>query len=124
MAIDIYCWLTMRLLSVRKPTLIPWKSLQEQFGAGYSLDSAGRRDFKVNFQKQLKKVLVVYPEAKVTVPDGKGGLLFSRPFPARNVALFDPRNHEAAGRHITGDRGPRSDEGVVFQRHRGNEDAV
>ena len=81
MAIDIYCWLTMRLLSVKKPTLIPWKSLQEQFGAGYSLDSAGRRDFKVNFQKQLKKVLVVYPEAKVSVPDGKGGLLIKHSKP-------------------------------------------
>ena len=81
MAIDIYCWLTMRLLSVRKPTLIPWKSLQEQFGAGYSLDSAGRRDFKANFQKQLKKVLVVYPEAKVSVPDRKGGLLIKNSKP-------------------------------------------
>lgn len=81
MAIDIYCWLTMRLLSVRKPTLIPWKSLQEQFGAGYSLDSAGRRDFKANFQKQLKKVLVVYPEAKVSVPDGTGGLLIKHSKP-------------------------------------------
>ena len=81
MAIDIYCWLTMRLLSVKRPTLIPWESLQQQFGAGYPNTAKGRQNFKDNFKKQLKKVLVVYPEAKVSVPDGKGGLLIKHSKP-------------------------------------------
>ena len=62
MALDIYCWLTYRMSYLRKQVNIPWSVLEMQFGADY-----GRTiDFKVNFIKQLKSVLVVYPEAKVT----------------------------------------------------------
>ena len=34
------------------------------------------------------------------------GVYFFSVFSSRNVALFDPRNRESAGRYITGDRGP------------------
>jgi len=61
MALDIYCWLTYRMSYLKKQTEIPWPILEMQFGADY-----GRTiDFKVNFIKQLRAVLAVYPEAKV-----------------------------------------------------------
>lgn len=65
LALDIYCWLTYRMSYLRKDTKIPWAALQVQFGAGYPTTKPGRKNFKINFVKQLQKVLVVYPEAKV-----------------------------------------------------------
>lgn len=61
MALDIYCWLTYRMSYVRKPVVVPWEALEAQFGAQYNT----KYDFKKNFIKQLKKVRVVYPAAKV-----------------------------------------------------------
>jgi len=61
MALDIYCWLTYRLFYLRKPTVIPWAALEVQFGADY----ARTRAFKEAFLTQLRKVSVVYPEARV-----------------------------------------------------------
>jgi hypothetical protein len=73
MALDIYCWLTYRMSYLKKPTNIPWEGLQAQFGSGYPNDSQGTRNFKKKFLLQLKKVLVVYPEARVG--EGVSGLL-------------------------------------------------
>lgn len=64
MALDIYVWLTYRMSYLAKPTEIPWQALQAQFGAGYPMTSQGTRDFKKSFLGHMKKVLVVYPEAK------------------------------------------------------------
>jgi len=61
MALDIYCWLTYRMFSVKRNTPpIPWQCLQTQFGADY----AHTRNFKLSFLEQLKKVSVIYPEAR------------------------------------------------------------
>jgi hypothetical protein len=62
MALDIYCWLTYRMSYLSRPTLIPWESLQWQFGAEYS---SGVRFFKRAFLKHLTTVAVVYPDVKV-----------------------------------------------------------
>ncbi len=69
MALDIYMWLTYRMSYLSKPTVIPWRGLQAQFGSGYPLNSRGAADFKRNFLIHLKKVLVVYPNAKVGAAD-------------------------------------------------------
>ena len=69
MAIDIYTWLTFRMFYLQKPTVIPWAGLAGQFGAGY----AEPWHFKAAFLRELKKVLVVYPEAKLE--DAPKGLL-------------------------------------------------
>lgn len=61
LALDIYIWLTYRMSYLRKPTVIPWGSLQLQFGADYKRD----RDFRKAFLNRLKMVSVIYPEAKV-----------------------------------------------------------
>lgn len=81
MALDIYLWLTYRLFYLRHQTAIPWAGLSGQFGADYSR----LRDFKAAFQKELKKVLVVYPEAKVDAGSEDRGLILlpSKPHVAR-----------------------------------------
>ncbi len=61
MAIDIYCWLTYRMSYLRRISSIPWPVLQVQFGANYN----DTRQFKRKFLTHLKKVLFVYPEARV-----------------------------------------------------------
>lgn len=65
MALDIYCWLTYRMSYLKKSSTIPWEVLQIQFGADYASTSQGIRDFKRAFLRELKRVKVVYPEAKL-----------------------------------------------------------
>lgn len=70
LALDIYCWLTYRMSYLRKPTLIPWEALELQFGSEYKRTY----DFRIAFNEQLKKVSLVYPEARIS-DDIKGLLL-------------------------------------------------
>ena len=69
LALDIYTWLTYRMSYHKHNTEIPWKALQMQFGASYSTDAQGVRNFKKNFLSHLKKVHAVYPEARVGTGD-------------------------------------------------------
>jgi len=61
LAIDLYVWLTYRMSYLRKPTLIPWKSLQAQFGAAY----ARPRDFRRKVLARLEAVLSAYPTIRI-----------------------------------------------------------
>jgi len=72
LALDLYCWLTYRMSYLRKDTMIPWHSLQAQFGADYRRE----RDFKSKFSESLRKVLTVYPAARAN-PTSNG--LFIQP---------------------------------------------
>ncbi len=56
-ALDLYCWLTWRLYSVKKYTSIPWEYLQSQFGSSYK----HLRQFRDRFKHVLDLVLEVYP---------------------------------------------------------------
>jgi hypothetical protein len=61
LALDLYCWLSYRLSYLKKPTTIPWAALALQFGSDY-----GRlRDFRAAFLDELRKVSVLYPEARL-----------------------------------------------------------
>lgn len=64
LALDIYCWLTYRMSYLNKQTSIPWRALQTQFGSDYSFDTQGLRNFKKAFLRELRKIYVIYPEAK------------------------------------------------------------
>ncbi|MGB5401070.1 MAG: replication protein RepA [Thermoanaerobaculia bacterium] len=68
LAIDLYTWLTYRMSSLGKPTLIPWNSLQAQFGADYSRP----RDFRRRVSKYLEAVLGIYPAVRLS--QSKSGL--------------------------------------------------
>ena len=79
MALDIYMWLTYRMFYLRKPTQLKWASLQAQFGAEYADTASGRQGFKKGFTHALKKVQVIYPDAKVDAIEGGILLLPSKP---------------------------------------------
>lgn len=71
MALDLYVWMTFRLSYLDRPIEIPWEALANQFGSDY-----GRlRAFKAALLTELKKVVVVYPTARVT--EGETGLRLS-----------------------------------------------
>jgi Plasmid encoded RepA protein len=62
-ALDLYCFLTYRMFTLRQETVIPWEALMMQFGS----ETVSQRKFRQQFNKALKAVLIVYPEAKVDV---------------------------------------------------------
>lgn len=85
LALDVYAWLAHRLRRIRKPgyTKLSWKNLKEQFGQEYRIS----KDFKKEFRDALRKVLVVYPDARVE--DFIGGLtLYASPPPVRETKVF------------------------------------
>ncbi len=71
LAMDIYSWLTYRMSYLKKSTLIPWASLQLQFGADY----ARTRAFKAKFLEHLREVRVLYSHARLSTEDHRGLLI-------------------------------------------------
>jgi hypothetical protein len=69
MDLDVYAWLTHRMFHLAKPSNVSWAQLSGQFGHGYR----ELRKFRRFFLDSLKRVQVVYPEAKFRI--GEGGLL-------------------------------------------------
>jgi len=65
LALDVYAWLTHRMYMLRSPVVIPWGSLQAQFGGDYAKTPQGRRDFRRKLLIRVKDVLALYPEAVV-----------------------------------------------------------
>ncbi|MFF2554731.1 replication protein RepA [Nocardia sp. NPDC058058] len=69
--LDIYAWLTYRMVSVKQETMVPWESLMMQFGsAGATSDRRQRHQFRRDFTAALRQVVVVYPQANVDTIDG------------------------------------------------------
>lgn len=80
LALDIYTWLAHRLHRIEgRGVVLHWKSLREQFAQEYQGKDPDH-DFKNTFLPALKKVLLVYPEAKVKPVTG-GVLLLGSPPP-------------------------------------------
>ena len=75
MDLDVYAWLVHRLFHLSKPSMVSWSQLSDQFGHNYGLP----RKFRRFFLDSLKRVSVVYPEAKLKVSDAGILLLPSRP---------------------------------------------
>lgn len=77
LAMDAYAMLAQRLRRIEgRPVVLHWKNLHAQFGQEY----ADPKNFKRAFLSALKKVLVVYPKAKVKVVTG-GILMMASPPP-------------------------------------------
>lgn len=73
LSLDVYAWLAHRLHRIEgRGVPLYWKPLREQFAQEYKGKDPDK-DFKKEFLPTLKKVLAVYPQAKVKVV--KGGLL-------------------------------------------------
>jgi Plasmid encoded RepA protein len=89
MDLDVYAWLVHRLFSLGKPSAMSWAQLSGQFGHSYG----EVRYFRRFFLDSLKRVLKVYPEAKVK-PTATGLLLLpSRPHVARAAAKSSVSSH-------------------------------
>ncbi|NWL26682.1 hypothetical protein DM794_06345 [Paenarthrobacter ureafaciens] len=65
MRLDLYAWLVYRLKYLERPTTVSWGQLAGQFGADYKV----KRQFKAAFEKNLREVLVLYPQAKTLVTE-------------------------------------------------------
>lgn len=78
LALDVYAWLAHRLRRVKKPgyVRISWRSLKEQFGQEYKES----KDFKKEFRDCLRKVRLVYPDARIGEMIG-GLILYASPPP-------------------------------------------
>ena len=80
LALDVYAWLAHRLHRIEgRGVVLHWKSLRDQFAQEY----AGKdpdKNFKKEFMPALRKVLAVYPQAKVKTVTG-GVLLIGSPPP-------------------------------------------
>lgn len=59
-SLDIYMWLTYRMFSLRKETVVPWEALKMQFGS----ETSTMVKFRELFRRALVQVQTVYP-AKV-----------------------------------------------------------
>jgi len=98
LAIDLYVWLTYRMSYLRRPTLIPWQSLEAQFGADY----ARPRDFRRRVSKLLEAVLSTYPTVRISLTD-TGLRLYPSPPHVKRVGairsgdLRGPRRHVVSG---------------------------
>lgn len=65
LALDLYCWLTFRVHSIRRPTKIPLNDLRSQFGTSYTADA----DFRRAFADALLEVIRVYPRLNCQLLD-------------------------------------------------------
>ena len=80
LALDVYAWLAHRLHRIHgRGVTLYWANLREQFAQEYKGKDPDK-DFKKEFVPTLKKVLAVYPQAKVKPVTG-GVLLLGSPPP-------------------------------------------
>lgn len=96
LALDCYTWLSHRLCRVRQASgaAVTWGALKGQFGQEYRTE----KDFKRELVAALKKVLPVYPGARVEQIRGGLRLMPSPPPIARKgvvVALPEPQKPES-----------------------------
>lgn len=97
--LDIYAWLTYRMSYLARSTTVPWASLKAQFGSNLADTKQGRAQFRRDFERNLREVVLVYREA--TVEATPAGVLL-RPslthVPFRGLrALRNARSELAAG---------------------------
>ncbi len=62
LAIDIYIWITWKIIKVKnkKKILISWKNLKLQFGSNYCKSSKGLYNFKKEFINKIINVFYIY----------------------------------------------------------------
>jgi Plasmid encoded RepA protein len=73
LALDLYLWLNYRLKYLSRPTDIPWRKPQLQFGANYADTRQGRHEFKREFLKQLEIVRLAFRKAAPSIQDSADG---------------------------------------------------
>jgi hypothetical protein len=88
LAMDVYMWLAHRMCRIRQASgqSLPWMQLREQFGQEY----ADARNFKKKFVPALRRVMAVYPSARIHSVHG-GLRLYGSPPPIAKLAVLMPR---------------------------------
>ncbi|MDG4868627.1 replication protein RepA (plasmid) [Guyparkeria sp. 1SP6A2] len=80
LALDVYTWLANRLHRMEgRAQILYWKPLRAQFGQGY----ADPKNFQREFKATLHRVLMVYPQARVSIVKGGLRMMASPPPVAR-----------------------------------------
>lgn len=75
LALDLYSWLTHRVVSINKPVRISWESLSKQVGSGYKdLDN-----FVRSTKEALRKIYALWPELQADEVKGSIVLKPSKP---------------------------------------------
>ena len=69
LALDLYTWLTHRVISLNKATRVSWISLAGQVGSDYS----NLEDFVTKAKETLHKLYVLWPDLKIE--EVRGGLI-------------------------------------------------
>ncbi|MDE0124113.1 MAG: replication protein RepA [Bryobacterales bacterium] len=57
LALDVYAWLTWRVSTLRKETVIPWLALERQLGCDYRRP----RQFRFEFRRRLRQITGLWP---------------------------------------------------------------
>lgn len=70
LALDAYAWLTYRVKTLKRETVIPWRSLEIQFGADYT----HARNFRLKFRRALAAIQELWIGIDVE-PQEKGLLI-------------------------------------------------
>lgn len=84
LALDLYTWLTYRVLSINKPTRVSWTSLSLQLGSDYS----DWKDLKKRAIEALRKIYSLWPDLMVDEIDG--GILLKPSKPSVPTNLIGP----------------------------------
>lgn len=80
--LDLYSWLTYRMYSLSKRTIVPWEALHMQFGT----ETSCPRKFKWKLREALKNVITVFPDAKVDADQASGLVLLPSRTSVRRLA--------------------------------------
>ena len=70
LALDAYAWLTWRVSTLKKDTVIPWLSLERQLGCDYRMP----RQFRFEFRRRLRQITSLWPGVEAE-PQQRGLLL-------------------------------------------------
>ena len=71
LAMDLYLWANLKAPRLSKPEIFRYSWLMEQFGAGYDpTTKQGRKNFKKRLDPQLRKVLTVWPDLRISPVEG------------------------------------------------------
>jgi len=92
LGMDVYMWLAHRMhrIKPRAGVYLPWTQLREQFGQEY----AQGRNFKHKFVPALRRVMAVYPAARIESVYA-GLQLYPSPPPIAKLAVRCPRPRPA-----------------------------
>lgn len=90
LALDLYTWLTHRIVSITKPTRVPWKLLALQLGADYQR----LNNFSASAKEALRKICALWPNLKIE--ESRGGIILKPGTPSvpMKILTLPPQNRK------------------------------